>query len=153
MARRSARFAEKLLVKSPQPNCVDSSKKKPTTIKQYFTALDPYVSIEKLNLETPKKILPVKPEEKVESESKKKPSKENGKPVKSNEKKKEIVNTKSTYEMSEYEKMIQENIEARRKMFQELVGEAKNDFEIEVNREKATNKATQRGLKRKVDER
>ena len=78
---------------------------------------------------------------------------ENETPVKSVEKKKESdVNTKSAYELSEYEKLIQQNIEERRKMFQELIGEAKKDLLSEVNRDKM-NKATQRGLKRKMDER
>ena len=153
MARKSSRVAEKLLIKSPSPNCADSSKTKLTTIKQYFTVLDPYVSIEKLNLETPKKLFPIKAEKKEDSQSSEESNEENETPVKSVEKKKESdVNTKSAYELSEYEKLIQQNIEERRKMFQELIGEAKKDLLSEVNRDKM-NKATQRGLKRKMDER
>jgi|688.fasta_scaffold245926_3 hypothetical protein len=153
MARKSARVAEKLLIKSPSPNCADSSKTKPTTIKQYFTVLDPYVSIEKLNLETPKKLFPIEAEKREDSQSSEESNEENETPVKSVEKKKESdVNTKSAYELSDYEKLIQQNIEERRKMFQELIGEAKKDLQSEVNRDKI-NKATQRGLKRKMDER
>jgi hypothetical protein len=144
--------SEKLSVQSPPPRNVDSSPKKKTTIKNYFTVLDPYVSIEKLNLETPQKTSPTKKVIKDERESSEGSNEENETPVKKSEKKTENVITKATSEMSEYEKEIQRNIEERRKMFQELVGDAKKDFESEVIREKV-NKATQRGLKRKMDER
>ncbi|XP_046452338.1 WD repeat-containing protein 76-like [Daphnia pulex] len=151
MARRSARVSEKLSVQSPPPRNVDSSPKTKTTIKNYFTVLDPYVSIEKLNLETPQKTSPTKKVIKDERESSEGSNEENETPVKKSEKKTENVITKANSEMSEYEKEIQRNIEERRKMFQELVGDAKKDFESEVIREKV-NKATQRGLKRKMDE-
>lgn len=56
--------------------------------------------------------------------------------------------------LSEYEKQILRNIEERKKMFQMMVGDAKKDFMATLPtpaKEKA--KATQRGLKRKVEER
>ncbi len=145
-------MTEKLSVQSPPPRNVESSSKKTTTIKKYFTVLDPFVSVERLDLETPQKTSPTKRVIKDECESSEESNEENETPVKKSEKKTGNVITKATSEMSEYEKEIQRNIEERRKMFQELVGDAKKDFESEVIREKV-NKATQRGLKRKMEER
>lgn len=152
MARRSARMSEKLLVQSPPPSNADSSSKKKTTLKQYFTVVDPCVSVKRLSLESPTKTSHIKNMIKDESDSSEESNEENETPVKNKEKKMVNVISKATSEISEYEKEIQRNIEERRKMFQELVGDAKKDFESEIIKEKV-NKATQRGLKRKMDER
>ncbi|KAI9554166.1 hypothetical protein GHT06_019438 [Daphnia sinensis] len=164
MARRSARFAEKLAKSSPL-KIVDTPVKKKTTIKEYFKAPDPFVSIEKLDIESPRKKFRVKQELKHKAEpslddpnesddsedsdyedgissTRKRRSKEN-----------KNRNRQTNTALSEYEKQIQQNIEERKKMFQELVGAAKNDFMniiSEENKEKKT--AAQRGLKRKVNE-
>lgn len=166
MARRSARFAEKLAKSSPV-KIADTPVKKKTTIREYFKAPDPYVSIEKLDIESPQKKLLVKQELKHEPEpslddssesdgsdgsdyqdgissTRKKSSKEN----------KNQNGRQTNTALSEYEKQIQQNIEERKKMFQELVGAAKDDFMNIISAEnKEKKKAVQRGLKRKVDER
>lgn len=165
MARRSARFAEKLAKSSPV-KIADTPVKKKTTIREYFKAPDPYVSIEKLDIESPQKKLLVKQELKHEPEpslddssesdgsdgsdyqdgissTRKKSSKEN----------KNQNGRQTNTALSEYEKQIQQNIEERKKMFQELVGAAKDDFMNIISAEnKEKKKAVQRGLKRKVDE-
>lgn len=54
--------------------------------------------------------------------------------------------------LSEYEKQVLQNIEERKKMFQMLVSEARNDF-VKVAAPLAVSKPSQRGLKRKTAER
>lgn len=177
MQKKSSTFADMSLVNSAPNSSVDSFPKKKPLIGKHFTLLQPYVLVERLDQETLRRLLPVRKavedqsessEESVEknesecsaeefaeeneSEASEESAEENETPVKQNRTSERKINAKATSEMSEYEKEIQRNIEERRKMFQELVGDAKKDFESEVIREKV-NKATQRGLKRKMDER
>ena len=67
---------------------------------------------------------------------------------------KEKKHLQENLQLSEYEKKVLQNIEERKQMFEVLVGDAKknfmNTFKPTAN-EKA--KATQRGLKRKIDKR
>lgn len=57
---------------------------------------------------------------------------------------------KKTSVLSEYEKQILLNIEERKKMFEMMVGDAKKDF-LETISPATKEKASQRGLKRKID--
>ncbi|XP_057375972.1 WD repeat-containing protein 76-like [Daphnia carinata] len=164
MARRSARFAEKAAKSSPV-KILDTPVKKKTTIKEYFKVPDPYVSIEKLDIESPQKKVFVKKELKREVEPFLDDSNESddsedsnyqdgiSNTRKPNSKENKDQNRQTNTALSEYEKQIQQNIEERKKMFQELVGAAKNDFMNVISTEsKEKKKAVQRGLKRKVEE-
>lgn len=64
----------------------------------------------------------------------------------------EMSNTKNQQnEMSEYEKQIQLNIELRKQMFQEMVGDAKTEFMKTVTPVPNENsKPSKRGFKRKT---
>jgi hypothetical protein len=172
MEKRSAKHEKKLVVNSAHKSTTKFYSLEKQAMKQNLPVLNPYVSIERLELgtfltlpilnKTPHtkqtrngKKARAKCESSEESESSEK-SESNSEESESNseesygEKEIPTKQTSTNSKMSDYEKQIQKNLEDRRKMFEKLVGAAKKDFMGEIVKERKKRATKNPHKKRKM---